>query len=150
IEAARGDIRADMLLIMNPAGGQITLPGEATTEPTFGLPAMWIGESYREEALVRNYTVVDPPTVGTKHLTEVIKDNLAELLSYTETQKLLDDLGKTQQKLISETIPSAISVSGVQRVLQNLLRELVSVRDLSTILEAIAEATRVSTNMLII
>ncbi|MBV8939537.1 MAG: FHIPEP family type III secretion protein, partial [Alphaproteobacteria bacterium] len=148
IEAARGDIKPDMLLVMNPAGGKITLPGEATTEPTFGLPAMWIPENYREEALFRNYTVVDPPTVVTTHLTEVIKDNLPELLSYTETQKLLDDLGKTNQKLITETIPSLISVSGVQRVLQNLLRELVSVRDLPTIIEAIAESTRSSQNLL--
>jgi flagellar biosynthesis protein FlhA len=144
IEAARGDIRPDMLLVMNPSGGKITLPGEETTEPTFGLPAMWINESTREEALFRNFTVVDPPTVITTHLTEVIKDNMSELLSYAETQKLLDDLGKTQQKLVSETIPSQISVGGVQRVLQNLLREMVSIRDLSTIIEAIAEASRVT------
>jgi len=147
IEAARGDIRPDMLLVMNPSGGKITLPGEETTEPTFGLPAMWINESAREEALFRNFTVVDPPTVITTHLTEVIKDNMSELLSYAETQKLLDDLGKTQQKLVSETIPSQISVGGVQRVLQNLLRELVSIRDLSTIIEAIAEASRSTQNI---
>ena len=150
IEAARGEIRPDMLLVMNPQGGAINLPGEETTEPTFGLPAMWIPESYREEALFRNFTVVDPPTVVTTHLTEIIKDNLAELLSYTETQKLLDDLGKTQQKLITETIPSLISVSGVQRVLQLLLREMVSIRDLPTIIEAIAEATRNTQNMVMI
>ncbi|MDX1975108.1 MAG: flagellar biosynthesis protein FlhA [Rickettsiales bacterium] len=142
IEAARGDIRPDMLLVMNPSGGKMTLPGEETTEPTFGLPAMWITEANREEALFRNYTVVDPPTVITTHLTEVVKDNMAELLSYSETQKLLDDLGKTQQKLVTETIPSQISVSGVQRVLQNLLRETVSIRDLSTIVEAVAEGSR--------
>ncbi len=147
IEAARGDIRPEMLLVMNPNGGKITLPGEETTEPTFGLPAMWINESHREEALFRNFTVVDPPTVITTHLTEVIKDNMSELLSYAETQKLLDDLGKTQQKLVSETIPSQISVGGVQRVLQNLLRELVSIRDLSTIIEAIAEASRSTQNV---
>jgi flagellar biosynthesis protein FlhA len=144
IEAARGDIRPEMLLAMNPSGEKITLPGEETVEPTFGLPAMWIGEAYREEALFRNYTVVDPPTVITTHLTEVIKDNMPELLSYAETQKLLDDLGKTQQKLVAETIPGQISVGGVQRILQNLLREQVSVRDLSTIIEAIAEASRAS------
>jgi flagellar biosynthesis protein FlhA len=147
IEAARGDIRPDMLLVMNPNGGKINLPGEETTEPTFGLPAMWINETHREEALFRNFTVVDPPTVMTTHITEVIKDNMAELLSYAETQKLLDDLGKTQQKLVSETIPSQISVGGVQRVLQNLLRELVSIRDLSTIIEAIAEASRSTQNI---
>ncbi|MFO0388850.1 MAG: flagellar biosynthesis protein FlhA [Alphaproteobacteria bacterium] len=147
IEAARGDIRPDALLIMNPSGGKIDLAGDDTTEPTFGLPAKWIAENQREEALFRNYTVVDPPTVITTHLTEVIKDNMSELLSYAETQKLLDDLGKTQQKLVSETIPSQISVSGVQRVLQNLLRETISIRDLSTILEAIAEASRATPNV---
>lgn len=147
IEAARGDIRPDMLLVMNPAGGKIGLPGEETTEPTFGLPATWVTEPYREEALFRNYTVVDPPTVITTHLTEIVKDNMSELLSYAETQKLLDDLGKTQQKLVAETIPAQISVGGVQRVLQNLLREQVSVRDLSTIIEAIAEASRATHNI---
>lgn len=146
IESGRGDIKPDMLLVMNPSGGKITLPGEETTEPTFGLPAMWVAEQYREEALFNNYTVVDPPTVVTTHLTEIIKDNMAELLSYSETQKLLDDLGKTQQKLVAETIPTQISVGGVQRVLQNLLKEGVSVRDLSTIIEAIAEASRSTNN----
>jgi flagellar biosynthesis protein FlhA len=150
IEAARGDIRPEMLLVMNPSGGKITLPGEETTEPTFGLPAMWISEHHREEAMFRNFTVVDPPTVITTHLTEIIKENMAELLSYAETQKLLDDLGKTQQKLVTETIPSQISVGGVQRVLQNLLNEMVSVRDLSTILEAIAEASRSTQNVSVI
>jgi flagellar biosynthesis protein FlhA len=146
IESGRGDIKSDMLLVMNPSGGKITLPGEETTEPTFGLPAMWVPEQYREEALFNNYTVVDPPTVVTTHLTEIIKDNMAELLSYSETQKLLDDLGKTQQKLVAETIPTQISVGGVQRILQNLLKESVSIRDLSTIIEAIAEASRSTNN----
>lgn len=150
IESARGDIRPDMLLVMNPAGGKINIAGEETVEPTFGLPAMWITEPYREEALFKNYTVVDPPTVITTHLTEVIKENMAELLSYSETQKLLDDLGNTQQKLVTETIPSQITVGGVQRVLQNLLREMVSIRDLSTIVEAIAEASRTTQNVVAI
>lgn len=147
VECGRGDIRPDMLLVMDPSGGKISLPGEETSEPTFGLPAMWIPDSHREEALFRNYTVVDPPTVITTHLTEIIKDNMADLLSYAETQKLLDDLGKVQQKLIAETIPGQISVSGVQRVLQNLLAEMVSIRDLSTIMEALAEATRINQNV---
>lgn len=149
-EIARGDIRPDMLLVMDPSGNKLTLPGEETVEPTFGLPAMWVTENYREEALFRNYTVVDPPTVVTTHLTEVVKDNMADLLSYAETQKLLDDLGKEEQKLITETIPSQISVSGVQRVLQNLLAEMVSIRDLPTIMEAIAESSRVTQNVMII
>lgn len=150
VETARGDIRPDMLLVMDPTGGKISLPGEETVEPTFGLPAMWVTENYREEALFRNYTVVDPPTVITTHLTEVVKENMAELLSYAETQKLLDDLGKEEQKLITETIPSQISVSGVQRVLQNLLAEQISVRDLPTIMEAVAESSRITQNIQII
>jgi flagellar biosynthesis protein FlhA len=150
VECGRGDIRPDMLLVMDPAGGKITLPGEETTEPTFGLPAMWVADSYREEALFRNYTVVDPPTVITTHLTEIIKDNMADLLSYVETQKLLDDLSKAHQKLVAETIPGQLSVSGVQRVLQNLLNEMISIRDLPTILEAISESSRVTQNITLI
>jgi flagellar biosynthesis protein FlhA len=150
MEAARGSIRPDMLLVMDPSGNKITLPGEETVEPTFGLPAMWITDQYREEALFRNLTVVDPPTVITTHLTEVVKENLSELLSYAETQKLLDDMGKDHQKLIAETIPSQISVNGVQRVLQNLLSEQISIRDLAAIVEAIAESSRITQNMTMI
>lgn len=150
VETARGDIRPDMLLVMDPSGGKITLPGEETVEPTFGLAAMWVTENYREEALFRNYTVVDPPTVITTHLTEIIKDNMSELLSYAETQKLLDDLSKEEQKLVAETIPSQITVTGVQRVLQNLLAEHVSIRDLPTIMEAVAESSRLTQNIMLI
>ncbi len=150
LESANGGIRPDMLMVMDPAGNKISLPGEDTTEPTFNLPAKWITDQHREEALFRNLTVVDPPTVITTHLTEVIKQHLSELLSYAETQKLLDDLGRDQQKLIAETIPSQISVSGVQRVLQLLLAELVSIRDLPTIMEAIADASHHTQNPTII
>ncbi|MCI5050385.1 MAG: flagellar biosynthesis protein FlhA [Rickettsiales bacterium] len=150
IECARGDVRPDMLLVMDPGGSSITLQGEETTEPTFGLPAMWVTEAQREEALFKNYTVVDPPTVITTHLTELVKENMAELLSYGETQKLLDDLGREEQKLIAETIPAQVSVSAVQRILQNLLNEIVSIRDLSTIMEAVSEASRVTQNVTIL
>jgi flagellar biosynthesis protein FlhA len=140
IESGRGELRPNMLLVMDPKGDKIGLSGEETTEPTFGLPAVWVDPSAREEALFRGYTVVDPPTVITTHLTEVVKDNMAELLSYAETQKLLDELEKEQQKLIADLIPTQISVGGLQRVLQNLLRERVSIRDLPTILEGVSEA----------
>ncbi len=150
IECGRGEVRSDMLLVMNPSGQKISLPGEETTEPTFGLPAMWISEQYREEALFRNFTVVDPPTVVTTHLTEVIKENMADLLSYVETQKMLDELPKPQQKLINDIIPSQITISGVQRVLQNLLNELISIRDLPSIIEAVAEASRITQNISLI
>ena len=140
IEAGNGDLRPNMLLVMDPRGEDISIPGEKTVEPTFGLPAMWVEDTNREEALFRGYTVVDPATVITTHLTEVIKDNMAELLSYAETQKLLDELDKDHQALIADLIPTQISLGGVQRVLQNLLSERVSIRDLSTILEGVAEA----------
>lgn len=141
IEAGRGAVRPGMLLCMDPSGEPISLPGEATVEPTFGLPAMWIDEQYREEANFRGYTVVDASTVVTTHLTEIVKDNMSDLLSYTETQKLLDEMAKPFQKLVADTIPSSISLSGLQRVLQNLLAERISIRDLPTILEGISEAS---------
>ena len=150
VEAGRGDLRPNMLLAMDPRGEDITLPGEKTKEPTFGLPAVWLDPSIREEALFRGYTVVDPSTIITTHLTEVIKDNMSDLLSYTETQKLLDELDKENQKLVADIIPTQISLGGLQRVLQNLLQERVSVRDLSTILEGVAEACGHTRNVMVI
>jgi len=150
IESGRGELRPNMLLVMDPRGEDISIPGEKTTEPTFGLPAMWIEEANKEEALFRGYTVVDPATVITTHLTEVIKDNMSELLSYAETQKLLDELDKEHQKLITEMIPAQISLGGIQRVLQNLLAERVSVRDMPTVLEGISEACGHTRNVMMI
>jgi flagellar biosynthesis protein FlhA len=147
IEAGRGDVRPNMLLCMDPRGEAINLPGESTTEPTFGLPAMWIEPAYREEAMFKGYTVVDPPTVLTTHLTEVIKDNMADLLSYAETQKLLDEMGKEHQKLVADVIPALITVGALQRVLQNLLGERISIRDMPTILEGVAEACAYTRNI---
>ncbi len=140
IEAGRGEIRPNKLLAMDPNGGVPALPGETAQEPAFGLPALWIEQSQREEATFRGCTVVDAPSVLTTHLTELVKQTLAELLSYAETQKLLDDLPREHQKLVAELIPAQISVGGVQRVLQMLLSERVSVRDLPTILEGVQEA----------
>lgn len=147
IEAGRGDLRPNMILVMDPRGDKINMTGEETTEPTFGLPAMWVDPSAREEALFRGYTVVDPATVITTHLTELVKDNMAELLSHAETQKLLDELPKEHQKLVADLIPGQISVGGVQRVLQALLTERVSIRDLANILEGVAEAAGYSRNV---
>jgi flagellar biosynthesis protein FlhA len=140
IEAGRGELRPLCLLAMDPAGGVPDMPGERTTEPAFGLPALWIETSQREAALVRGCTVVDPPSVLATHLTELVREMMADLLSYAETQKLIDDLPREQQKLVSDLIPGVISVGGVQRVLQALLAERVSIRDLPTILEGIHEA----------
>ncbi|MBV8888471.1 MAG: flagellar biosynthesis protein FlhA [Alphaproteobacteria bacterium] len=149
-EAGRGELRPNMVLVMDPRGEPITIPGEATTEPTFGLPALWASENEREEAVFRGYTVVEPATVVTTHLTEIIKDNMAELLSYAETQKLLDELDKPHQKLVADLIPNQLPLGGVQRVLQNLLAERISIRDLPTILEGISEACGHSRNISII
>jgi flagellar biosynthesis protein FlhA len=148
IEAGRGEVRPGMLLCMDPTGEAISLPGEATVEPTFGLPAMWIDNRYREEAHFKGYTVVDATTVVTTHITEIIKENMSDLLSYTETQRLLDELPKDYQKLVGDVIPSQLSVGGLQRILQNLVNERVSIRDLPTILEGVAEATTYTKNVM--
>lgn len=150
IEAGRGELRPNMLLVMDPRGEEISLAGEKTTEPTFGLPAMWIEEANREEALFRGYTVVDPATVVTTNITELIKDNMSELLSYSETQKLLDEIDKDHQKLVADIIPSQISLGGIQRILQNLLAERISIRDLPTILEGVYEACGNTRNVMMI
>ena len=150
IEGGRGEVKPGMMLAMDPRGEAIDLPGEETREPTFGLPAMWISESNREEAAFRGYTVVDPPTVLTTHLTEVIKEHMADLLSYAETQKLLDELDKEHQKLVADLVPAQISVTGIQRVLHSLLAERVSIRDLPTILEGISESVGSTQNITLI
>ncbi|MBV9420935.1 MAG: flagellar biosynthesis protein FlhA, partial [Alphaproteobacteria bacterium] len=135
VDSGRGDLFPGDLLIMDPRGLPIDLPGRHTTEPAFGLPATWVSAALREEASFKGFTVVDPGTVLTTHLTEVLKSHMAELLSYAETKKLLDDLPPENKKLVDELIPSQISVTGVQRVLQTLLAERVSIRDLPSILE---------------
>jgi flagellar biosynthesis protein FlhA len=101
---------------------------------------MWVPAHLRDEASVRGYTVVDPPTVITTHLTEIVKDHLGDLLSFAETQKLLAELGEDYKKLLADIVPTRITASGIQRVLQGLLAERVSIRDLPLIVEAIAEA----------
>ncbi len=140
MEAGTGEVRLGQLLAMDPAGRQVELPGEHTKEPAFGLPATWIDESLREEATFRGYTVVDPSTVLTTHLTEILKENMAELLSYAEVQKLLNGLEGEEKKLVEDLIPGSVTVTTLQRVLQSLLKEKVSIRDLPAILEGLAEA----------
>lgn len=149
-EAGDGELRPNNLLVMDPTGGEVAIAGEDTVEPTFGLPAKWVEQALAEEASFRGYTVVDAPTVITTHLTEVIKDNMADLLSYAEVQKLLNDLGPEHKKLLDDIVPSQFTVNGIQRVLQGLLSERVSIRDLTSILEGIAEATGYTQNVLII
>ena len=137
---SRGELKPALLLAMDPKGGVPNLPGERTTEPAFGLPALWIEPVQRDAATALGATIVDPPTVLVTHLTELVRETMAELLSHAETQKLLDELPREQQKLVSDLIPSQFTVGLVHRVLQGLLAERVSLRDLPTILEGIGEA----------
>jgi len=146
VEAGSGKVWAGQYMVMDPAGGQVKLPGTHTTEPTFGLPATWIDGALKEEASMKGYTVVDAATVLSTHLTELLKSNMAELLSYGEVQKLLKELPKEQADLVKDLVPSLITVSGIQRVLQILLAERVSIRDLATILEGIADGIAGSRN----
>jgi flagellar biosynthesis protein FlhA len=110
IEAGGGELRPTMLLVMDPKGSTPPVQGEQTREPAFGLPALWIDPSNKEEALFRGCTVVDPASVLTTHLTEVVRENMSELLSYAETQKLLDEQPREQQRLVADLIPSQITV----------------------------------------
>ncbi|MEN3953266.1 flagellar biosynthesis protein FlhA [Iodidimonas sp. SYSU 1G8] len=146
--SARGELRLDKLLVINPGGDNMGLPGEPAREPVFNLPALWIDKDLRDEAGVRGFTVVDSGTVITTHLTEMVKESIADMLSYMETQKLLREVHKDSEKLVNDIVPSRISVSGVQRVLQNLLAEGISIRDIPGILEGIAEATAFTQNIM--
>jgi flagellar biosynthesis protein FlhA len=146
VDAGTGRIWPNQFMVMDPGGHQVAVPGIHTTEPTFGLPATWVDASLKEEATLKGYTVVDAATVLSTHLTELLKANMSDLLSYGEVQKLLKDLPKEQGELTKDIVPSLITVSGIQRVLQLLLAERISIRDLGTILEGIADALAFSRN----
>jgi len=144
VEVARGEIMVDNYLAMNPGTATGEVQGRPTKDPTFGLPALWITENDRERAEMLGYTVVDLPSVVATHLTEVIKRNSAEILGRQETQELLDNLKKNYPAIVEELVPGTLSLGEVQNVLHNLLREGLSIRDLLTILEALADCARVS------
>ncbi len=146
VDAGTGKIWPNQFMVMDPAGNQVEVPGIHTIEPTFGLPATWVDAGLKEEASLKGYTVVDAATVLSTHLTELLKSNMSDLLSYGEVQKLLKDLPKEQGELIKDIVPSQVTISGIQRVLQLLLAERISIRDLSTILEGIADALAFSRN----
>ncbi|HSV25642.1 MAG TPA: flagellar biosynthesis protein FlhA [Xanthobacteraceae bacterium] len=146
VEAGSGRVFPGQFMAMDPAGGQVQLPGVHTIEPTFGLPATWIDAGLKEEASLKGYTVVDAATVLATHLTEILKSNVADLLSYAEVQKLLKELPKDQAELIKDIVPGQITNTGIQRVLQMLLAERVSIRDLGTILEGIADGLSFTRN----
>ncbi len=137
----RGEVHVDGYLAIDPGVVREVIPGIPTTDPAFGMAATWLRrKDDRERALAAGYTVVDPTTVICTHLSEVIKRNAPELLGRQETRSLLDVLAETHPRTVEEATPKVLSLGEVQRVLQNLLRERVPVRDLSTILESIADA----------
>jgi len=144
IEAGTGQVYPGQFMAMDPTGAQVKLPGLQMLEPTFGLPATWIESGLKEDAQLRGYTVVDASTVVTTHLTEIIKANIGELLGYADVQRLIRDLPKEHSDLVKEIVPSLIPMTTIQRVLQALLSERVSIRDLGTIVEGIAEAVGVT------
>jgi len=146
VEAGTGRIWPGQHMVMDPTGAQVNLPGLHTTEPTFGLPATWVDVAQKEEATLKGYTVVDAATVLSTHLTELLKSNMSELLSYGEVQKLIKELPKEQTELVKDIVPSQITISGIQRVLQLLLSERVSIRDLASILEGVADAISFTRN----
>jgi flagellar biosynthesis protein FlhA len=142
IEAGRGELRPGRFMAMNATGGaeiEGTLNGESTTEPAFGLPALWISSGDKESAEIMGYTVVDPETVLITHVAELVKRHGPDLLTRQDVQRLLDGLAKEHPKVIEELIPHHMTLGGIQKVLQNLLREEVPVRDLLTIVETLAD-----------
>jgi len=139
VEVARGSVMMGKFLAMSPGKTERELSGVKTQEPTYGLPALWVNASSKQEAQVAGYTVVDPATVITTHIKETIKRNAHGLLGRQEVQALLDKFKETNPKVVEELIPNLMTLGKLQKVLQNLLREQVSIRDLRTILETLAD-----------
>ena len=139
VEVGSGEAYPGQLLAINPGRVSGTLSGRETKDPAFGLPAVWIDASQREQAHGMGYTVVDASTVVATHLNHVILEHAAELLGRQETQALLDHIGKDSPKLVEDLVPKQLALATVQRVLQNLLEEGVNIRDMRTIIETLAE-----------
>ena len=139
VEIARAETRVGYVLAINPGGADASFPGIPCKEPAFGLEALWVPTADRERAQVSGYTAVDVATVVVTHLTELIRRHAYELLGRQEVQGLLDALAKTHPKAVEELVPQLLTVGGVQKVLQGLLRENVSVRDLLTVIESLAD-----------
>lgn len=139
VEVAGGDIMFDHYMAMNPGYVEEEIDGIETIEPYLGLPALWISESQRERAEALGYTVVDPPAIIATHLTEIIRSHLHELLSRQNVQNLVDNVREDNSILVDELIPKMMSIGDIQKVLANLLREGISIRDLVTILETLAD-----------
>ncbi len=139
VEVSGGELMMDHFMAMNPGTAEDDIDGISTTEPAFGLPAIWITESQRDRAEMLGYTVVDPPSVIATHMTEVIKRHAHELLGRQDVQTLLDNVKKSYPAIVEELVPKQLSLGEVQKVLANLLREGVSIRDMVTILETLAD-----------
>lgn len=139
IEVANGELMFDNYMAMNPGTAEGELEGVKTTEPAFGLPAVWINEGQKERAEMMGYTVVDPPSIVATHLTEIVKSHAHELLGRQDVQKLIDNLKESYPALVDEVTPKLLSVGEIQKVLANLLKENVSIRDMVTIMETLAD-----------
>ncbi len=144
VEVAEGEIMFDHYMAMNPGYVEEEIDGIETVEPYLGLPALWINESQRERAEAYGYTVVDPPAIIATHLTEIIRSHLHELLSRQDVQTLVDNVKEHNSVLVDELVPKLMSVGDVQKVLANLLREGISIRDLVTILETLADNAHIT------
>lgn len=146
-EVARGEVLTDRYLAINSEGGKETISGIETVEPTFGLPALWITKKQREKAEMLGYTTIDPPSVITTHLVEVIKHHAFELVDRQQTQMLVENLSKQQPMLVEEVVPKLFSYGEVQKILVGLLRENVPVKNLTVILETMADNPQLGHDM---
>lgn len=146
VEVGTGELMVNHFLAMDSGGVSEPVEGIETTEPAFGLPALWVPENRREEAEMAGYTVVDPPTVLATHLTEIIRKHAHELVGRQEVKLLVDGLREEYSAVVDELIPNVLTLGEIQKVLQNLLREGVSIRDLVTILETLADYAPITKN----
>ncbi|MBO8176546.1 MAG: flagellar biosynthesis protein FlhA [Bacillus sp. (in: Bacteria)] len=145
-EMARGELLLDHYLAMSPTGEDDQIEGIDTIEPSFGLPAKWITEDVKEQAEILGYTVVDPPSVVSTHITEVIKANAYELLGRQETKQLIDHLKESYPILVEEVTPNPLSIGDIQKVLAKLLKENISIRNLPVIFETLADYGKVTSD----
>ncbi len=144
VKVAGGEVYFDHYLAMDPGTGEGEIEGIDTIEPAFGLPAKWITDKEREKAEVFGYTVVDPPSVIATHLTEVIKENAHELIGRQDVKALIDNIKEEYPAVVEELVPKILSLGDIQKVLSNLLKEQISIRDMVTILETLADYGRIT------
>ena len=139
VKVSEGEILFDHYMAMNPGYVEEEITGIPTVEPSFHLPAIWITEGQRERAEALGYTVVDPPSIIATHITQIVREHIWELLTRQDVQNLIDNIKEKDEALVGELVPKLLSVGEIQKVLQNLLKENISIRDLVTILETLAD-----------